>query len=271
MEPLVKKEQLGAAYQLNWSLSVRSVSLPDRDRWFSALQTTTELDGIRLLDHSATKSNQQHQFFISTKPHVKVSDIPRLVKGRLQYLLKEVSPRIFSRSYSLQSVGEANDATLRQYVAGQPERHRMADDRVQQLLESLQFDDPKINLSQVRAGKYGRYIANVHLVLETREHYHEIREEALRVTRDVIIRAARKHGHLLSQIGLVSNHMHVLLGCGLSESPLAVAASYWNNICFAHDRKMVLEPSFFVGTFGPYNRDAIRRHLSLALALPQGA
>src|SRR5690606_23719106 len=128
-----------------------SVSLPDRDKWFSALQTATEPDGIRLLDHSATVSNQQHQFFISTKPEVKVSDIPRLVKGRLQYLLSEVSPRICSRNYSLQSVGEANGETLRQYVARQPDRHRMADDRVQQLLESLQFDDPKIDLSQIRS------------------------------------------------------------------------------------------------------------------------
>lgn len=262
MEAIYPMNELKAAYQLNWSLSVFTrVPLPDRTFWYEPLMNVTEQDGVRILEYRS-KADTTHQFFVSTLPGVEPCGIARSVKGRLQYLLRDTERQLFQRNYYLQSVGAANYETLERYVSRQIMRHPMVDDRVQRMLEGLQYHDPMMDLSQVQSSKFARYIVNYHLVFESCEHLPEIREDRLMRTQRMIIRAAKKHRQRLSQIGLVSNHFHMLLGCGLQDDPLTVAASYLNNIAFAHGMKRILEPSFYAGTFGPYDRAAIRRHLA---------
>jgi REP element-mobilizing transposase RayT len=262
MKPIYASAELKAAYQLNWSLSAFTQrNLPASTEWLEQLKIATERDGVRVLEYRR-KSDAMHQFFVSTKPTVEPCDIARSVKGRLQHLLRDIDRKLFCRKYALLSVGAANDATLGRYVASQTSRHPMADIRVQEMLKSLQYHDPMVHLDQLQSSNYARFVINFHLVLETREHFPEIREDILRRTRHTIIRTADKHHHRLSQIGLVSNHLHLLLGCGLNDAPLSVAAAYLNNIAHANDRKRILEPSFYVGTFGPYNRAAIWRNLA---------
>jgi hypothetical protein len=60
----------------------------------------------------------------------------------------------------------------------------------------------------------------------------------------------------------VSNHLHILLGCSVDESPQMVALALMNNIAYAFEMKPVLEFSFYAGTFGPYDRGAIRKEYS---------
>lgn len=262
MKPIYACAELKAAYQLNWSLSAFTQrKLPASREWLEQLKIVTECDGVRILEHRR-KSDAMHQFFVSTKPNVAPCDIARSVKGRLQHQLRDIDCKLFCRKYALLSVGAANGETLQRYVASQTSRHPMADSRVQEMLESLQYHDPMINLDRLQSSNYARFVVNFHLVLETREHLPEIREDILRRTRNTIIQTADKHRHRLSQIGLVSNHLHLLLGCGLNDAPLSVAAAYLNNIAYANDRKRLLEPSFYAGTFGPYNRAAIWRNLA---------
>ena len=75
----------------------------------------------------------------------------------------------------------------------------------------------------------------------------------------MIIRAAAKHDWRLSRIGLLSNHIHVLLGAGVTESPADVALSLMNNVAYAQGMKPAFRFSYYVGTFGPYDRNAVRR------------
>jgi len=53
--------------------------------------------------------------------------------------------------------------------------------------------------------------------------------------------------------------VHILLGCGIQDNPLSVVLGFANNLAFAHDMKSILEFGFYAGTFGPNDRDAIRR------------
>jgi REP element-mobilizing transposase RayT len=262
MEPIYLKNELRLAYQLNWSLSVfTSRQIPESPRWLEQLGTVTEADGVRILEYRNT-TETTHQFLLSTQPSVVPWAIARSVKGRLQYLLRDTGPRVFRRNYWLQSVGQANCETLQHYVGRQALRHAMADAAVQQMLESLQYHDASVDLETPQSGPHGRYLVNYHFVFENRERLSDIREDVLKRTRNMIVRAAAKHNHRLARVGLTSNHFHVLLGCGLSEDPLSIGASYLNNIAYAQGMQRMLDPSFFVGTFGPYDRNAIRRCLS---------
>jgi REP element-mobilizing transposase RayT len=261
VEPIYHKDELRLAYQLNWSLSICAVKeLPPSSGWLGELKSMTEADGVRILDHHV-RPGSTHQFFLSTLPTVAPVAMIRSVKGRLQSLLRTMGCRVLRRNYWLQSVGQANCETLERYVGRQAVRHRMADSRVQCFLESLQYHDPSIDLSEVQTSSYGRYLVNYHFVFENSDRLSDIREDALKCTRHMIVRAADKHRHRLARIGLTSNHFHLLLGCGMDVDPLSIGASYMNNLAYAHDSKRVLDPSFFVGTFGPYDRVAIRRYL----------
>jgi REP element-mobilizing transposase RayT len=261
-EPIYTPANTTAAYQLNWSLSLFLLEpIPTKIPWLDSLKAATEADAVRILEFRQLDT-LTIQFFISTQPQVAPSQIVRSVKGRLQYLVKNLVPKLFHRNYSVLSVGEANNECLDAYVAKQPSRHPMADPRVQQRIESLQFVDEAINLNQPRLSSHGQFLHNLHIVLENREHLNDVSESILTAMRSMTIRCCHQKGHLLARIGLVSNHMHILLGCHVDDSPRHVALALMNNLAYAIGMKAAFEFSFYAGTFGPYDRGAIRRQLN---------
>lgn len=260
-EPLYTPDNTNAAYQLNWSLSLFSREVaPPEHQWLESLKAATEADAVRILEYRPLDHSTM-QFFLSTQPHVSPSQVVRSVKGRLQYLVKNSVPKLFHRNYSICSVGEANNACLDAYVAKQPTRHRMADPTIQQLFESLQYADESVNLKEPRSSSHGHFLHNLHVVLENLEHLHEVSETILATLRAMAIRCCHHKEHLLTRIGLVSNHMHILLGCHVEDSPEDVVLALMNNLAYAIGMKAAFEFSFYVGTFGPYDRGAIRGHL----------
>jgi REP element-mobilizing transposase RayT len=247
------------AYQLNWSLTVFTrMALPAPAPGLEAVRSAVERDGVRILEYRA-RSPTTHQFLLSTHPGIAPQEVIRSVKGRWQHALRSTIPKMFKRNYRLDSVGEANNNMLQSYVDGQAQRHAVADDRIQRFITSCQFFDADVDLGELQRSAHGQYIANLHLVFENRQRLSETREEGLCRTRDALIRAARKEGYRLARIGIVCNHVHLLMGCGLTETPLAIALSLMNDVAYAHDRTHYFEYSFYVGTFGNYDRDAIRR------------
>lgn len=78
----------------------------------------------------------------------------------------------------------------------------------------------------------------------------------------MLIAACRRKGWLLSRLALVGNHLHVLMGCDVTDAPRDAALSLMNNLAFAHGMKPVYEYSFYVGTFGAYDHHAIRHRLT---------
>ena len=63
----------------------------------------------------------------------------------------------------------------------------------------------------------------------------------------------------MSRLGIVGNHLHALVTCAIGDNPRDVVLSLMNNLAYAHGMKRVFENSFYVGTFGPYDQQAIRR------------
>ena len=259
--PLYTADNCQLAYQLNWSLVVfvrERFRLPES--WFDQLQCATEVDGVRLLEHRQP-DERTHQFFVSSLPDVSPAEIVRSVKGRWQYLLRPTVPKAFQRNYRLTSVGSAELDVLDAYVGRQPAHHTMADPRVQIRFERLQFHDPRVDLGAIRQSVHGQFVYGLHFVFEFANGESCIESKLWQAREEMIVRAARHKKWLLSRIGVVANHLHVLIGCGMLDAPLNAGLSLLNNLSFVDGMRPSYRYGFFVGTTGPYNRMAIRRRL----------
>ena len=257
MEPIYTPHNTEPAYQLNWGLTLfwRPAPVPDGD-WLPALQDATEPDGVRVIKHQFA-SNEASQFFISTTPPVSPPQLIRSVKGRLQHLIRQRSPKAFRRNYCLRSIGSATRQTVEEYVANQLGHHRMADPRVQERLAEFQKSYPLVDLTKPAFSAHGEYWYNLHLVIVNDERWMETGQEVLRGLIDTVQRAASKHAHRLSRVGLLADHMHLTMGCPIEQSPEEIALGYLNNCAYACGMKPAFRQSYYVGTIGEYDRGAV--------------
>ena len=193
-----------------------------------------------------------------------------MIKGRWQYLERSKESIEFRRNYRITSVGSANADVLDAYIARQPERHPMAAHRVQELLDTLQFHDEQVDLTNVRRSSHGEFRYALQVVIESESGWHDVRSSVLTAYRQAIIAGCRKHGWLLSRIGLLSNHVHVLVGPSIEDSPMDVALVLMNNMAFTQGMKPMFRTSFYVGTFGEFDRGAIWHWLAGDMPLPPG-
>jgi hypothetical protein len=102
-------------------------------------------------------------------------------------------------------------------------------------------------------------VYNLQVVIENAGDYHTIDNGVLSDMRSMILRMSEAKQWLLARIGLVSNHVHVSVGPKLADSPESVALAIMNNLAFVQGMKPVFRFSYYVGTFGPYDRNAVRR------------
>jgi len=251
-------ENCGVSYKLYWSLSLfTNRPMPIADEWLPELEDVVERDGVRILEY-AHRSDATHQFLLSTKPTIAPSAIIKSVKGRLQHSIRQRCPQAFRRNYSIKSVGPATVDVIKQYVATQLDHHKMADPRVQARLPLVQIHISDVNLDEVRRSSHGEFIYNLHIVMTHQDRWNEIRDEVLQSVRGIILQTAQERGHLLSEAGIIPDHHHLALGCEITESPVDVALIYMNNLALVHGNVPVFEKGFFVGTFGPFDLNAVR-------------
>ena len=70
---------------------------------------------------------------------------------------------------------------------------------------------------------------------------------------------AKKHGHLFSVGGIVSDHIHLTLGCTWwEESPTETVLCYMNHLAYVAGMKRIFQFGFYTGTFGEYDLGATR-------------
>lgn len=264
LAPIYTATNTKSAFQLNWSLSlflrddVRSIEVPVDD-----LSDAIQRDDLRLLEYRRA-SDRSHQFFVSSMPHLAPAEIIRSLKGRCQYLLKSVCPRAFRRNYHLTSIGAADRATLEAYVGRQLSRHPMADERIQDRIREWQFHDSTIDLAATCVSAHGRFTFNLHVVLELEQGGWCIETPVWMARRTMLERLAHKRQWQLSRVGIVANHLHVLVGCGVSDSPLDVGLAFLNNLAYVDGMRPNYRFGFYVGTFGSYEREVIRRRVRVA-------
>ncbi len=256
-ESIYLASNCSAAYQLNWSLSLfGKISLPQPEFFLDPLNNALAADDLKILESRSLQRNVV-QFFVGSRPKHSPSFIVRAVKGRWQAVARGVQQIDFRRNYRIQSVGAAKGRVIDEYVARQDTRHPMIDPQLQQQLEKLQFFNPIVEPEEIRRSSYGQFVHALHIVLEMEYGYSEKNMETLARYQAMIVGACSKHQWRLSRIGLVCNHMHILLAAGVNESPESVALSLLNNLAYTQGMKPVFKFGYYVGTFGRYDRGAI--------------
>ncbi len=66
------------------------------------------------------------------------------------------------------------------------------------------------------------------------------------------------------------DHLHVALRANIEHSPEEIAVSFQNNLTFMLRKGAIWRPGYYVGTFGEYNMNAIRRAVRLESDSPAG-
>jgi len=265
--PIYTAENCKAAYQLDWVYSLFWRKPPGELEWLEELKKLTEQDGIRLLQHTFEEPNVS-KLLVSTKPEVSPLKIAQRIKGRLQHLIRERLPDAFRRNYAIRSVGSTKRENLERYLQSQLRHHPMADARIVERFEKYQINNADVDLSQPSETAHARYWYNLHVAFVNEERWRDVRESRLATVRDMVVKASAAKAHWLSRGAIVADHVHLIMRCGLSESPQEVALSYMNNVAYALGMKPDLQFSYFVGTFGEYDLGVIPRPHNQSFAPP---
>jgi REP element-mobilizing transposase RayT len=255
-EPIYVAENCEPAYQLDWVYSLFWHRTPVDFAWYEELKELSEKDNIRLLQHAFEEPNIS-KFLISTQPHVAPITIAQRVKGRLQRLIRDKMADAFRRNYGLRSIGSTRREKLEKYLESQLAHHPMADERVMARLTKYQIVNEDVDLSQPSQTSHALYWYNVHLVFVNEARWMEIRDETLKATRDMIVKAAAAKGHWLSRGAIVPDHVHLAMRCNLTESPEEVALSYMNNLAYVGGMRPTFRYGYYVGTFSEYDLGVI--------------
>jgi hypothetical protein len=128
----------------------------------------------------------------------------------------------------------------------------MADPNVQARLEKYQISCPEVDLSQVQKTSHGVFWYNLHLVFVHRERWNEVRREVLERVQSMVLAVAKKKSLRLARVGILTDHVHLVLGCPFDASPLEVTLGLLNNLAFANEMKPVYQFGGYVGTVGEY-------------------
>jgi len=241
---------------LQWGVSAFWREDAAGDDWLRELTGAVEPDGIRILSHRLSQPTVS-QFFVSSRPEVAPLSIVQRIKGRLQHLLRSSRPKAWKGNYAVRSIGKVTRETVADYIRSQIGHHEFADPRFAERLRSYQIENPAIDLAQPQRTSHGLYWYNLHVVMVRRDRETAWQDTELRATREMIVAAAKAKGYLLSRAGILPDHVHLLLGCPIEESPQTIVLGYLNNLAFAVGMKAAFQFGAFVGTVGEYTNQAI--------------
>ncbi len=261
LQPLYDGRNLRPAYHLRYGWTgwpTANTSLPPclSD---VARQTSEqwETDGLRLLELQC--SREQAQLTFSAKPEIAPVLAASHVKGRLQHALRTAGLAVqFSRKLAIRSIGDNSRNDVEQYIGSQVANAAFADRDFAARLQQFTVAIPAVDLSRPTETASGRYWYNLHLVLVTDNRYQRADEQWLGTIRDWSLKIAQKKGYAISCLSVMPDHLHVALRGNIEHSPQEIALTFQNNLAYALGQVRVWQFTYYMGTFGEYNMQAVR-------------
>lgn len=262
-QPLYDPSRVEGAFQLRyawtgWPSGRAFASTPCEV--LSTIKKDWEHDGLRLLESRWTISEVQLLF--SARPHVLPVLLATRAKGRLDHALRTASlPVEFSRKGAVRSVGDNTRAEVEAYIERQVGKEHFVDPRFEHAMREFTVVNRSVDLSAPAASARGRYWYNVHLVLVVKERFRIVDLECLATIRDSCFRIADKKGYAISRLSVMPDHLHMALRGDHEQSPNEIVYAFQNNLAHALGQRHLWEDTFYVGTFGEYDMDAVRRRV----------
>ena len=240
---------------LQWSLALYWKEPQHSDDWLPRLADACEPDGIRIQSHRF-RTPTISLFHVGTLGNVSPKTMLQRIKGRLQAFCE--SPQPLRTKYSIRSIGNVSRDVVQAYVAEQLGHHKMADPEVQSRMNRYQIHQAHVDLAKPSRTARGQYWFNLHVVLVHRERWASVSDEKLTRTKAMILAVARKYELSLSRAAVLTDHVHLSLGCKIEHVPYDIAIRFLNNLAFVYDMAPLYQFGGYVGTFGEYTTNAIR-------------
>jgi len=229
----------------------------EMEQYLSAAAEGWEKDGIRLLETEFSPECLLMTF--SVRPNVARTLFTARVKGRLQHSLAGAGLRVkFSRKVAMRSIGENHREEVEAYIASQIANESWCDPRIMEVLAPFTVTNPDADLSAPTATTSGRYWYNVHLILVTEGRWRCSEIPWLTKIRDQSFRIAEKKGHGISRLSVMPEHVHLSVRGNLEHSPQEIALAFQNNLSYCLAKAPVWRVTYYVGTFGEYDMNAVR-------------
>lgn len=223
----------------------------------SAPAADWERDHLRLLEWKFSPERVLMTF--SVTPQVTPVLFTARVKGRLDHALRKAGvPVRFSRKVAMVSIGENHRAEVEQYIAQHGEKEAHGDPALEEMLRPLTVVDPAVDLSAGTETTSGRYWYNLHIVIVTAERWRNCDVPWLRRIRDQTMRIAAKKGYGVSRLSVVPDHVHMSLRGNIEHSPDHIVLAFQNNLAYMLGQTRVWQYTYYVGTFGEYDMNAVR-------------
>jgi REP element-mobilizing transposase RayT len=255
-DPIYTSDNCNFAFQLRWGITIFWQHPVVDSLWFADFEEALKKDGIRILSWRWLADDAM-QFAVSTLPTASPIFIIQRIKGRIQFAVREHAPKALRAHYAVRSYGTQEREIIEAYIAKQPSKHLMAAQRSQKLFEELAFVDADVDLSVSQRTEHGDIWYNLHVVLVHVDRWCDVDAERLKRTLNVIQRCAKQKAWRLSRCSILADHLHLALGCQVTDSPQQVALALMNNVAWVYGMTTILCHSAFIGTFGEYDQRAI--------------
>lgn len=260
IQPLYDATNVVPAYQLRYSWT----GWPSKDRFtetpvdlLTDLEAAWQMDGLRLLEQRW--SEKQIQLLFSATPTVSPEFLAQRAKGRLDHAIRKAGLQMpFSRKMSVRSIGDNVSSDVKAYIENQVGKAQFANVHFESLMNAYTVVND-FDLSQPSETKRGRYWYNLHIVLGTAERFAIVDERRLATLRDWTLGIASKHGHSISRLAIMPDHLHLALRGNHTHCSCTIVNAFQNNLAYAVGQKRIWQNSYYVGTFSEYNMRAIRR------------
>jgi REP element-mobilizing transposase RayT len=262
-EPIYDPARVDPAYQLRYVWTGWPSAGTFRDMptdVVAEIAPLWEQDGLRVLEHRWTSSHIQLLF--STTPSVSPTLLAGRAKGRLDHALRTSgAPIDFSRKIAVRSLGDTTRREVEAYIERQVGKEHFVDPRFERVMQQFTVVDPTVDLSAPASSARGRYWYNLHLVLVVEQRDRVFDQACLTTIRDTSFRLARKKGYGISRLAVMPDHLHVALRGDHAQSPNEIVHAFQNDLAYAIGQRHLWEDTFYVGTFGEYDMDAVRRQV----------
>jgi REP element-mobilizing transposase RayT len=216
-----------------------------------------EVDHLRLLEYSFSPERLLMTF--SVTPQVTPVFFVSRVKGRLQHALRQAgTPVKFSRKVAMGSIGENHRKDVEQYIQQHGDKEAQGDPALEEFLRPFTVVNSTVDLTRPSETTSGRYWYNLHLVLVHAERWRSTNPQWLGKIRDQSFRIAAKKGYAISRLSVVPDHVHLALRGNIEHSPEQIALAFQNNLAHTLGQMRVWQGTYYVGTFGEYDMNAVR-------------
>ncbi len=220
------------------------------------LSTALKTDALVLESH--TWSPGTVQLTVGATPGQAPVWISQRLKGRLDHAWRrQGTPVAFSRKVSLRAIGHNRTGVVERYVRDQLAHVDLADPRYRATLAEVAIHGPAVDLAEPAESSHGRYWYNLHVVFVVADRYRVGEHAFLERLRERVLTVADAQRCVLKRVSIMPDHMHVALRGNPKLSPADIALGLQNASAEAAGCRL-WDETFYVGTFGEYDKGAVK-------------